>query len=94
MRAGGRICGFGNCLRWKNEADRLDCLTHTTKDGFDETLVALLIHVFTFNFKVENLKLLSGDYDVTVSSKNLSKFVSHSRPVCYYIAIEPDSSYN
>ncbi len=50
--------------------------------------------VFQFNLKVENLKLVPGDYDVTVSSKNLAKFVSHSRPVTYFIAIEPDSTFN
>ena len=51
-------------------------------------------NVFQFNLKVENLKMLAGDYDVTVSSKNLSKFVSHSRPVTYFIAVEPDSTFN
>ena len=49
--------------------------------------------VFQFNLKVENLKILSGDYDVTISSKNLAKFESHSRPLVYFIAIEPDSNY-
>ena len=49
--------------------------------------------VFQFNLKVENLKILSGDYDVTISSKNLAKFESHSRPLVYFIAIEPDSTY-
>ena len=49
--------------------------------------------VFQFNLKVENLKLLPGDYDVTVSAKNLAKFESHSRPLVYFIAIEPDSTY-
>ena len=48
---------------------------------------------FQFNLKVENLKLVPGDYDVTISSKNLAKFESHSRPLVYFIAIEPDSSY-
>jgi hypothetical protein len=50
-------------------------------------------NVFQFNMKVENLRLISGDYDVIISSKNLSKFSHHSRPVVYYIALEPDSSY-
>ena len=49
--------------------------------------------VFQFNLKVENLKLLGGDYDVTISAQNLAKFVSHSRPVVYFIALEPDSTY-
>ena len=43
--------------------------------------------------KVENLKLLPGDYDVVISSKNLAQFTSHSRPVTYFIAVEPDSTY-
>ena len=50
--------------------------------------------VFKANLKTENLKLLPGDYDVTVSSKNLAQFVSHSRPVTYFIAVEPDSTFN
>ena len=49
--------------------------------------------IFQFNLKVENLKLVAGDYDVTVSAKNLAKFESHSRPLVYFIAIEPDSTY-
>ena len=50
-------------------------------------------HVFKFNLKVENLKLIAGDYDVIISSKNLAKFTNHSRPVVYYIAVEPDSTF-
>ena len=51
-------------------------------------------HVFQFNLKVENLKMLSGDYDVVISSKNLARFENHSRPIVYYIAIEPDSTFS
>ena len=50
-------------------------------------------HVFQFNLKVENLKMLAGDYDVVISSKNLAQFTSHSRPIVYYIAVEPDSTF-
>ena len=50
--------------------------------------------VFAAHLKTENLKVLPGDYDVIVSSKNLAKFTSHSRPITYFIAIEPDSSFN
>ena len=49
--------------------------------------------VFQFNLKVENLKVVPGDYDVIISSKNLAKFTNHGRPITYFIAIEPDSSY-
>ena len=49
--------------------------------------------VFQFNMKVENLKLISGDYDVIISAKNLAYFTNHSRPVSYFIAMEPDSTF-
>jgi len=50
--------------------------------------------VFQFNMKVENLKLMVGDYDVVISQKNLAFFTNHSRPVSYFIAMEPDSTYS
>ena len=49
--------------------------------------------VFQFNLKVEALKLLPGDYDVIISSKNLAQFTSHSRAITYWVAVEPDSTY-
>jgi len=49
--------------------------------------------VFQANAKVENLKLLTGDYDVVMSEKNLAKFMSHSRPLVYFVALEPDSNW-
>ena len=49
--------------------------------------------VFQFNMKCENLKLIAGDYDVIISAKNLAFFQNHGMPVSYYIAMEPDSSY-
>ena len=49
---------------------------------------------FTFNFKVENIKIIPGAYDVVVSSKLLSRFTNTSFELKYYIAIEPDSTFN
>ena len=48
---------------------------------------------FVFNFKVENIKLIPGSYDVVVSQKLLSKFTCREHDLSYYIALEPDSSY-
>ena len=48
---------------------------------------------FSFNFKVENIKILPGTYDVVVSKKLLSRFVSKNQDLTYYIALEPDSSF-
>ena len=49
---------------------------------------------FTFNFKVENIKIIPGAYDVVVSSKLLSQFTNTQHNLKYYIALEPDSTFN
>jgi len=49
---------------------------------------------YKFWFKVENLKLMSGSYDVEVSSKNISHFTNSAVGVEYWIALEPESKYN
>ena len=48
---------------------------------------------FTFNFKIENIKILPGTYEVVVSQKLLSKFTNTDCDLKYYIALEPDSTY-
>jgi hypothetical protein len=49
--------------------------------------------VFTFNFKVENIKILPGTYEVVISSKLLSRFKNTGFDVVYHIALEPDSTF-
>ena len=48
---------------------------------------------FTFNFKIENIKILPGTYEVVVSQKLLSKFTNKDCDLRYYIALEPDSTF-
>ena len=48
---------------------------------------------FTFNFKVENIKIIPGAYDVVVSSKLLSQFTNTKYNLTYFIALEPDSTF-
>tara|TARA_Y100001963_G_C6791431_1_gene455615 strand:- start:6202 stop:6897 length:696 start_codon:yes stop_codon:yes gene_type:complete len=48
---------------------------------------------FSFYLKIENLKLLSGDYDVEVCKSVVSKFTHTSKDILYYIALESDSTY-
>ena len=47
---------------------------------------------YKFYFKTENLKLIPGSYDVTVSSKNISHFKNGKTQ--YWIALEPESTYS
>ena len=48
---------------------------------------------FVFNFKVENIKIIPGTYDVVVSQKLLSRFKCKDYELTYFIALEPDSSF-
>ena len=48
---------------------------------------------FSFNFKVENIKILPGTYSVVVSQKLLSRFTNKNQDLVYYIALEPDSTF-
>ena len=48
---------------------------------------------FEFFFKTENLKLLPGDYRVSVTDKVVSKFVHTELDLTYWIALESDSRY-
>ena len=49
---------------------------------------------FSFNFKVENIKILPGTYEVSISKKLLSEFTSKDRSLKYFIALEPDSKFD
>tara|TARA_Y100000758_G_C15945293_1_gene383887 strand:- start:144 stop:809 length:666 start_codon:yes stop_codon:yes gene_type:complete len=46
---------------------------------------------YTMNFKIENLKILEGNYEVKVSSKGISHFNNKDIDLEYFIALEPDS---
>mgnify|MGYP002826020519 FL=1 len=48
---------------------------------------------FSFNFKVENIKILAGSYNVVISEKLLSRFVNENYNLTYFIALEPDSTF-
>ena len=44
---------------------------------------------FCYCFKVENLKLLAGDYNVTISKQNVALFQGEG--IKYFIALEPNA---
>ena len=67
----------------------------TSLDIFDENKETHTDDVkYEFWFKVENLKVMPGSYDVEVSSKKISHFTNTKLGVQYWIALEPESSYN
>ena len=51
-------------------------------------------NTFVLNFKVENIKILPGTYEVVISKKLLSRFTSTNYDLTYYIALEPDITWD
>lgn len=49
--------------------------------------------VFRVNLKVDNLKMIHGDYSVSISSKRISRFKAVNQDLVYYVAVESDSSF-
>jgi len=48
---------------------------------------------FSFHFKIENLKMIDGDYDVGISSRKISHFVNKESNIEYWVACEKSSTY-
>lgn len=73
----------------------------TVIDNNDPTSSSFVIDVpgsfqsdkFCFVMNIGNMKLISGDYEVDISSKLLSRFAHKTDDVVYYIALEKSSTY-
>ena len=48
---------------------------------------------FEFVFDTDNLKILPGDYQVSISEKIVSQFTNKNEPIVYWIALNSSSSY-
>ena len=69
------------------------CIRDSDTSNTHEEIVGETDEEFCFNFKVENIKILPGTYEVVVSKKLLSRFESKNHELTYYIALEPDSTF-
>jgi hypothetical protein len=86
------------CVRSSDDGEKIELAvvdkTDTTSNFYsiqvgDNTSGA----TFEFIFDVENLKILPGDYSVSISQKIVSCFASKTEPLKYWIALNGDSSY-
>ena len=77
-------------------------VTASVIDGKDSTSNSFLIELdrdnsckndFNFVVSIPNLKLLPGDYFVSISSKLISNWTNANYPVEYFIALEKSSTY-
>ena len=68
--------------------------TDSTSNAFEIVVPGLVdSEDFTFVMNIANLKLISGDYDVEVSSRLISRFTNQSADIQYFIALEKSSTY-
>lgn len=79
-------CDDGICIR---VCDKKDPTAHSwslnvSKNDSEQN--------FKFWFKVENLKMIQGDYTVHIAQKRVAKFHGSSVPVNYWVAMESDST--
>lgn len=65
---------------------------NATGNSFSEP-VGTTDKTFKVNLKVENLKMIPGDYAVSVSSKKISRFKG-AGDLVYYVAVEADSTFD
>ena len=49
---------------------------------------------FNFIFNINNLKMIEGDYEVSISRNLISHFVNTKSAIEYWVALEKDSTFN
>lgn len=65
----------------------------STANTFDINLGTTSTETFNYVFSISNLKMLQGDYKVSISSKLISNWRNADNPLDYYIALEKSSSF-
>ena len=82
------------CVSGDGSTIRLEAtdVNNSSSDEF-KTEVGTTSETFRMVFKIENLKLFTGDYNVEITSKGISKFTHTSTNLQYFIATESDSTF-
>lgn len=65
----------------------------STANTFDINLGTTSTETFNYVFSISNLKMLQGDYKVSISSKLISNWRNADNPLDYFIALEKSSSF-
>jgi len=65
---------------------------NSTSNAF-ESVIGTTDKTFKANLKVDNLKMIPGEYDVTISAKRISKFKAPNTDLQYFVAVEADSTF-
>ena len=67
---------------------------NSTSNIFSKTVAQGNGSTYEMFLRMENVKVIPGDYTVFVSSKGVAQFTNRKQSVEYFIALEPDSNYN
>ena len=86
-------------LKISSEGDKINLTVHDRKDPSSNSWTFevgdnIEDADFSFLFKVENMKMLSGDYNVEICKNSVAKFSNKAIDLSYWVAMEPDSTYN
>ena len=60
-----------------------------TSNTYDLTLKGSSTGSYSLDVKIENLRIMSGDYKVKVSKGLISEWTNQNIDLTYYIALEP-----
>ena len=72
------------------------CATNKKNDSsndYSEIVAEGVSKKFNVVIKKENLKIVPGDYTVSISSQGISHFKNNKSELEYWIALEPTSDY-
>jgi hypothetical protein len=65
------------------------------KDNVTSNEVSVLVgetdEEFSLNFKIENLKIIPGSYDVVISRQLIAEFTNQNYDLTYFVGLESDS---
>ncbi len=67
---------------------------NSTSNTFSKTVAQGNGSTYEMFLRMENIKVIPGDYTVFVSSKGVAQFTNRKLALEYFIALEPDSNYN
>jgi hypothetical protein len=96
IRKAAAVLGHSE-LSFSSQGDNVVASVFNEKDAtsntFDIDLGTTSNEIFNYVFSISNLKMLQGDYKVSISSKLISNWRNADNPLDYFIALEKSSSF-
>ena len=78
-----------NVLAILSDKNNTSSNTYSIEIGYNEEG-----NIFNFDFKIDNLRIIPGNYDVCFAEKIVSQFTNKSFDLTYWVALESSSSFS